>query len=109
MQNQTIEVVHGSSVATYENHTDTADRAGMRACVRQWLVTNIAAVLEIAPTSIDVNRDLDELGMDSLQAVCLSGDMETWLGLEISETAMWDYPTIESMCDYVMRKIPVAA
>ena len=91
-----------------DGRTETADRAGMRACVRQWLITNIAAVLEIVPDSIDVNRDLDELGMDSMQAVCLSGDLEAWLGLEISETALWDYPTIESMCDYIMGKIPVA-
>ena len=99
MRNQVVDVI---------TETDTADRAGMRACVRQWLISNIAAVLEIAPDSIDVNRDLDELGMDSMQAVCLSGDLEAWLGLEISETALWDYPTIESMCDYIMGKIPVA-
>src|SRR5687768_5580785 len=75
------------------------------AALQQWLITNIAAVLQINPGVIDVRRNLDELGLDSLQAVCLAGDLETWLGTEISETVLWDYPTIESMCEYLMRKI----
>jgi acyl carrier protein len=76
--------------------------------LREWLIGNIASVLEIDAATIDVNRNLDELGLDSLQAVCLAGDLEAWLGVEVPETALWDYPTIESMCEYVTRKIPAA-
>jgi acyl carrier protein len=80
------------------NENDTEDSE-----LRQWLITNIAAELQIDPGMIDVQRNLDELGLDSLQAVCLAGDLEKWLGVEIPETAIWDYPTIESMCKYLTR------
>jgi acyl carrier protein len=71
--------------------------------VREWLLVNIAAVLEIDPAEIDTNRNLDEYGLDSMQSVCLSGDLETWLKVEISATAIWDYPTIDSLCGYLER------
>jgi acyl carrier protein len=69
--------------------------------VREWLLVNVAAVLEIDPSEIDSNRNLDEYGLDSMQSVCLSGDLERWLKVEISATAIWDYPTIDSLCGYL--------
>jgi acyl carrier protein len=76
-----------------------------RAALRQWLITNIAAVLEIEPASIDPTRNLDELGLDSLQSVCLAGDLEAWLGAEIPATAIWDYPTIDCLSEYLMSTV----
>jgi acyl carrier protein len=69
--------------------------------VREWLLTNIAAVLEIDRSQIDTTRNLDEYGLDSMQSVCLSGDLESWLNVEISATAIWDFPTIDSLCGYL--------
>ena len=62
---------------------------------------NIAAVLEIDPSEIDSTRNLDEYGLDSMQSVCLSGDLEKWLKVEIPATAIWDYPAIDSLCGYI--------
>jgi acyl carrier protein len=36
-----------------------------------------------------------------LQAVSLSGDLETWLSREISPTVVWDYPTVEQLARYL--------
>jgi acyl carrier protein len=80
-----------------------AGRNADETAIRQWLVTNIAAVLEIDAAAIDVKRPLEEYGLDSMQAVCLSGDLQQWLGRSIPETAVWDYPTIESLCKYLCR------
>jgi acyl carrier protein len=91
------------TVATYPENVSIVDRDGMHLALRQWLITNIAAALEIDPATIDVERNLDELGLDSLQSVCLAGDLESWLGREIPPTAIWDYPTIESLCRYLNR------
>jgi acyl carrier protein len=73
------------------------------AALRQWLITNIAAVLEIDEAALEVDRNLDELGLDSLQSVCLAGDLEAWLGIEIPATAIWDYPTIDCLCEYLTK------
>ncbi|HEY7406554.1 MAG TPA: acyl carrier protein [Candidatus Angelobacter sp.] len=65
--------------------------------IRQWLITNIASVVNMDPAKIDVTQTFDNYGMDSLQAVSLSGDLEDWLKREISPTVVWDYPTVEQL------------
>jgi acyl carrier protein len=67
--------------------------------IRSWLITNIASVVNMDPSSIDVQQTFDNYGLDSLQAVSLSGDLETWLSREISPTV--DYPTVEQLARYL--------
>jgi 8-amino-7-oxononanoate synthase len=69
--------------------------------IRTWLITNIASVVNMDPSSIDVRQTFDHYGLDSLQAVSLSGDLETWLSREISPTVVWDYPTVEQLAQHL--------
>src|SRR5215470_14844917 len=69
--------------------------------IRRWLIANIASVVNMDPTKIDVTQTFDNYGMDSLQAVSLSGDLETWLKREISPTVVWDYPTVEQLARHL--------
>ena len=69
--------------------------------IRSWLITNIASVVNMEPSAIDVRQTFDNYGLDSLQAVSLSGDLETWLGREISPTVVWDYPTVEQLARHL--------
>lgn len=71
--------------------------------IRTWLITNIASVVNMAPSSIDVRQTFDNYGLDSLQAVSLSGDLETWLNREISPTVVWDYPTVEQLAQHLSQ------
>src|SRR2546423_13861907 len=69
--------------------------------IRTWLVENIASVVNMDPGQIDVHQTFDNYGLDSLQAVSLSGDLENWLSTEISPTVVWDYPTVEQLARYL--------
>jgi 8-amino-7-oxononanoate synthase len=69
--------------------------------IRTWLITNIASVVNMEPASIDVRQTFDNYGLDSLQAVSLSGDLEIWLNREISPTVVWDYPTVEQLARHL--------
>src|SRR5471030_1812460 len=69
--------------------------------IRTWLVTNIANVVNMDPSRIDARQTFDNYGLDSLQAVSLSGDLETWLNREISPTVVWDYPTVEQLARHL--------
>lgn len=69
--------------------------------IRAWLITNIASVVNMDPSRIDIRQTFDNYGLDSLQAVSLSGDLETWLDREISPTVVWDYPTVEQLSRYL--------
>jgi 8-amino-7-oxononanoate synthase len=69
--------------------------------IRGWLITNIASVVNMEPASINVRQAFDNYGIDSLQAVSLSGDLEIWLDREISPTVVWDYPTVEQLARHL--------
>jgi acyl carrier protein len=69
--------------------------------IRTWLITNIASVVSMDPSRIDIQQTFDHYGLDSLQAVSLSGDLEIWLNREISPTVVWDYPTVEQLARHL--------
>lgn len=71
--------------------------------IRTWLITNIASVVNLDPDRIDIHQTFDNYGLDSLQAVSLSGDLENWLSREISPTVVWDYPTVEMLARHLSQ------
>ncbi len=64
------------------------------ASIQQWLITHIAAIAQIRPEDVDADRPFAEFGMDSMQLFQLSGDLQKFLGCEVSEIVAWDYPTV---------------
>jgi acyl transferase domain-containing protein len=52
---------------------------------------------------LDSRRPLRELGMDSLMAVEIRNACAAALGRALPATLLFDYPTIESAADYVLR------
>jgi acyl carrier protein len=69
--------------------------------IQSWLITNISSVVEVDPQTIDIRKPLEYYGMDSMQAMHLSGDLEDWLGRQLSPTVVWDYPTIELLARHL--------
>jgi hypothetical protein len=43
--------------------------------------------------------------LDSMVGVSLAGDLEDWLGLALSPTLLWDYPTVETLTRYLAEEI----
>jgi len=71
--------------------------------IRAWLISSISAVVEVDPQTIDIRKPLEYYGMDSMQAMHLSGDLEDWLGRQLSPTVVWDYPTIELLATHLAQ------
>jgi acyl carrier protein len=69
--------------------------------IETWLVRAIAKSLHIDAKHVDPKRPFAELGIDSVAAVELSGDLEEWLGRKVSPTVVWDYPTITSLAAHL--------
>ncbi len=91
--------------AASEPATPASDKVDHRSPTEQeiqaWLISNISAVVEIEPQSIDIRKPLEYYGMDSMQAMHLSGDLADWLGRQLSPTVVWDYPTIELLARHL--------
>jgi acyl carrier protein len=84
--------------------TNETSSAAASADIQNWLVDKIAARLAVSPQSINVDQYLDEFGLDSTEALVLSGELEKWLGFEIETTALWYHPTIASLAAYIAEE-----
>lgn len=77
--------------------------------VQDWLVDRVADYTERAPHQVDPTIPLAELGMDSVSAVALCGEIEDRWMLDIDPTLVFEYPTIAAIATYLTAEITVAA
>jgi acyl carrier protein len=93
MESTLIEVTEDGTAAMATSRDTSA--------ITQWLVNRIAAQLECTADDIDVTMPFSAYGLDSVAAVALSGDLQDWLGVKLSPTLTWDYPTIELLAEFL--------
>jgi acyl-CoA synthetase (AMP-forming)/AMP-acid ligase II/acyl carrier protein len=72
--------------------------------IQTWLVCHLSARLGIESRAIDVTAPLASYGLDSVTAVSLTGDLEDWLGIRLSATMAFDYPTIDVLSQAVAEQ-----
>ena len=53
--------------------------------------------------SFTVDTPLAELGLDSVYALTLCGDIEDEYGLDVDPTIVWDYPTIRELAEGISQ------
>ncbi|MBN2503596.1 MAG: AMP-binding protein, partial [Anaerolineales bacterium] len=70
--------------------------------IEAWLVAQIATELKLDPAKINVRVPFVEYGLDSVQAVSLAGELETYLGRPVPPTMAWDYPNIEILAAHLV-------
>lgn len=78
----------------------SGDEASMQRRIATW----IAAQLGQQPDDIDPRAAFSQLGLNSLQAVSLTGELEAWLGRRVSPTLAYEYPTIEQLAQHLVRE-----
>lgn len=69
--------------------------------IQDWFITHLAQLLEIEPEEVDVEITFDRYGLDSSAAIGMTGDLSEWLGIEVEPTLLYDYPTVESLAEYL--------
>jgi acyl carrier protein len=73
--------------------------------IQSWLTTHLAEHLGLSPEDIDMRKPFTEYGLDSMVGVFLAGDLEDWLGLQLSATVLWEYPTTEMLATYLATEL----
>ncbi|MGL6281621.1 MAG: acyl carrier protein, partial [Microcoleaceae cyanobacterium] len=70
--------------------------------IESWLAIKLAEKLELGSAdAIDRQMDFVEYGLSSMEAVNLSGELESYIGRRLPPTLLWDYPNIESLAIYL--------
>jgi acyl carrier protein len=69
--------------------------------ILRWLTAQLASYLEVSAAAIDPMRPLAEMGVDSVHAVSLVGDVEAHFDIDVDPTMIFDYPTLSHIAEYI--------
>lgn len=69
--------------------------------IESWLIERITARLNLQQAAVQVTTPFLELGMGSLDAVEIATSLEQWLGRRLSPTAIYNYPTIAALAQWL--------
>ena len=72
-----------------------------------YLREQVAQVLQLAPNRVPLDKPLKTLGVDSLMTLELRNRLESGLGLSLSSTFVWNYPTVSSQAPYLAEKMGI--
>ena len=70
--------------------------------IRHWLVERVAFYLERPGDEIATADNLIAMGLDSVSAFGLCGDVEDRFGVEAEPTMAWNHPTVDEITAHVM-------
>ncbi len=80
---------------------DSVNDDGRRGEVAEWLRGELASKLELSEQEIAVTDTFEAAGLDSVQAVELTGRLGEWLGVELPDSLLFDFPTIAEVAAWI--------
>ena len=69
--------------------------------IQVWFINYLSQLTQIDPQAIDIRESFENYSLGSVEALTLSGDLENWLGVELSPMLLYSYPTIEALAQYL--------
>lgn len=75
------------------------------AAIRSWLAEQVADYLGRPAGAVATEANLMELGLDSVYALTLCGDVEDRYGIEVDTMLAWDHPSIDAMVAYLRGEL----
>jgi len=69
--------------------------------IEQWMRSRIAGHLNVKEQDIDSDAPFTRLGIDSVEALLITVDLEDKLGRRLATTLVWDHPTIARLARFL--------
>ncbi|MBD2517905.1 thioester reductase domain-containing protein [Nostoc sp. FACHB-973] len=73
--------------------------------IQIFLVSNLAQLLGVETSEIDIEENLENYGLDSAQAMILVGKLEKLLGFQPSPLLLWHYPSIAALSQRLAEEV----
>lgn len=77
--------------------------------LRDWAISWLAQRLRVEEGQIDPRRSFADHGVDSLAAVEFAKALADRVGVQLDDTLLWNFPTIDSLLSYLERPRPSPA
>jgi phthiocerol/phenolphthiocerol synthesis type-I polyketide synthase A len=65
----------------------------------------LARELHLPEAELDLDRPFAELGLNSVMAMTVRRDTEQFVGIELSATMLFNYPTIVALAEHLAKKL----
>jgi short-subunit dehydrogenase/acyl carrier protein len=78
-----------------------------RSILESYIQEQAAQVLRLSPSRIELHKPLRTLGFDSLMTLEFRNRLEQGLGLSLSATLVWNYPTVNDLTPYLAAKMEI--
>ena len=76
--------------------------------IESWLVDRVVAYGRVDTGTFTPETPLAELGLDSVYALTLCGDIEDEYDLDVDPTIVWDHPTIRELAGGISERLAAA-
>jgi acyl carrier protein len=73
--------------------------------ILHWLTSRLASYLEVPATTINPMVPLAEMGVDSVHAISLVGDVELHFDIDVDPTMIFDYPTLSGIAEFISTAV----
>ena len=103
---ETTPKISSSSSPLTTQDDSSANPSKTVAEIEAWLIKKIAELLQLAPKNIYSTQPLAVYGLNSLKAVSIAAELEEWLGISVTPTIVYDYPTIQALANYLGHTTP---
>lgn len=70
--------------------------------IQAWLIKHLATSLEMSPEEIDIDVDFIDYGMNSVEVVNISGELEHFLGRRLDPMMVLDYSNIRELSEHLV-------
>lgn len=69
------------------------------------IASYIAESLHMEVDQVPLDMDVERFGLNSALVVSLIGELEDWLGIELSPSILYEYPTVRSVSQYLHAQL----
>ncbi len=84
---------------------DGSPRMVSEAAIRDWLKARVGRQLNRSAETIDVEQPFASFGLDSVSMVTIAADLEKWLQRQLSQTLLYDAPTIARLAQNLAPEV----
>ena len=82
-------------------HTGPSAKHNHHRPVVRWLIARLALHLDVPTHAIDLTAPLAEMGVDSVRALSLAGEIEDHWDIDVDPTLVFDYPTLTHIAEFI--------
>ena len=94
---------------TNEFTTQANNTARTKEEIQAWLIDHIAMRLRLDRKGIAGSTAFVDLGMSSIDAVEITGELADWLGRDLAPTAVYQYPTVAELANWLVKSDQLVA